>query len=276
MDIISTIGDSIIQHGKFNDRIYLMKLAKNNSVPDLIFKLNRIALKRKYTKIFAKVPEYAKELFIDNDYITEACIPKFYNGKEDAYFMAKYFDPSRQDDNRIGEINKILEYAKTKKEDKDINIPGFEFGICEESHIYQMANIYKKVFETYPFPIFDPEYIRKTIKENFVYFSIYNQEKEIIALSSSEMDIDCQNVEMTDFATLPGYQRKGFAIYLLQKMENLMKEKNMKTVYTISRSLSYGMNIVFAKMGYKYGGLLLNNTNICGNFESMNVWYKYL
>jgi hypothetical protein len=34
------------------------------------------------------------------------------------------------------------------------------------------------------------------------------------------------------------------------------------------------MNITFSKLGYKYGGLLKNNTNISGAIESMNVWYK--
>jgi hypothetical protein len=36
------------------------------------------------------------------------------------------------------------------------------------------------------------------------------------------------------------------------------------------------MNITFAKNGYEYAGTLKNNTNISGNIESMNVWYKHL
>jgi putative beta-lysine N-acetyltransferase len=144
-----------------------------------------------------------------------------------------------------------------------------------------MANIYRQVFDTYPFPIYDANYIRKTMRENFIYFSIVNNDK-IIALSSSEMDINLQNVEMTDFATLPEYQGKGFSLYLLHKMEDEMRKRNMKVSYTISRAMSYGINIIFAKMGYEYGGTLLNNTNISviknvsNNFESMNVWYKFI
>ena len=55
-----------------------------------------------------------------------------------------------------------------------------------------------------------------------------------------------------------------------------LKHKQYITSYTIARSLSYGMNITFAKMGYIYGGTLINNTNICGSLESMNIWYKHL
>ncbi|MDD4047577.1 MAG: putative beta-lysine N-acetyltransferase, partial [Clostridia bacterium] len=39
---------------------------------------------------------------------------------------------------------------------------------------------------------------------------------------------------------------------------------------------SYGMNISFAKHRYQYCGTLINNTNISGSIESMNVWYKAL
>jgi putative beta-lysine N-acetyltransferase len=117
--------------------------------------------------------------------------------------------------------------------------------------------------------------------ENFVYFCIQKDNKTV-ALSSSEMDNDLQHVEMTDFATLSEYQRKGFALYLLKIMEDEMRRRNMKVAYTISRAVSYGINMVFAKMGYVYSGTLRNNTNISvvetaqNNFESMNVWYKFL
>ena len=55
-----------------------------------------------------------------------------------------------------------------------------------------------------------------------------------------------------------------------------MKDKDIITAYTIARAISFGMNITFAKNGYKYSGTLKNNTNISGKLESMNVWYKYL
>lgn len=309
-DTITTVGDSIIQHGKFNDRICLMKLSKQD-FPGIIEELDRIALREGYSKIFAKVPAFAKDKFIDNDYIVEARIPKFYNGRENVYFMGKYFIESRMFDSRFGEINEILDVAISfaisyekekivKKEQYSKNIKseshnikfglpyGFDYIICDKSHIYQIADVYKKVFNTYPFPIHDPEYIAKTMDENFIYFSI-QKDDDIVALSSSEMDIDSENVEMTDFATLPEYQGKGFALYLLYQMEDEMRKRDINTAYTISRALSHGANIIFAKMGYRYSGILYNNTNISlckttkccldnikGNFESMNVWYKYI
>jgi hypothetical protein len=36
------------------------------------------------------------------------------------------------------------------------------------------------------------------------------------------------------------------------------------------------MNITFAKQRYALAGTLINNTDISGSLESMNVWYKPL
>ena len=47
-----------------------------------------------------------------------------------------------------------------------------------------------------------------------------------------------------------------------------------QTWYTIARALSAGMNITFAKAGYRYAGTLVNNTDISGTIESMNVWWR--
>jgi len=55
-----------------------------------------------------------------------------------------------------------------------------------------------------------------------------------------------------------------------------LKNKGYIIVYSIARALSYGMNIVFAKQNYIYGGRLINNCNIMGKFEDMNIWFKEL
>lgn len=294
-DVVANIGNSVIQHGIYNNRIYLMKLSRDN-FPDIINKLNDIALENGYSKIFAKVPSFARDKFLEHGYVTEAIIPKFHNGYDSIYFMGKYFNESRRIDNKMKDIQKILDISKSKenileKATTELSLPkGFKYEICNESHICHMADLYRQVFDTYPFPIYDPEYIRKTMNENFVYFSIQKNNR-IVALSSSEMDMNMQHVEMTDFATLPDYQGKGFALYLLYKMENEMRQRDIKVAYTISRALSHGINVIFSKMGYDHCGTLINNTNIStigirsvpsdndndnDNFESMNVWHKFL
>lgn len=275
-DAIETIGSSILQHGKYNDRIYLLKF-QSKDFPGILDKLGELASKRKYSKIFAKVPSFAKDGFLKYGYSVEAFIPRFYNGIEDVYFMGNYLTESRRQNCDHEKIREILNAVSVRyAQGCAVQLPDeFCYRICDDSDIHEIAQVYRSVFETYPFPIDDPEYIRKTMDENFIYFSVRKNNK-IIALASTEMDIFSRNVEMTDFATLPEYQGYGFGLYLLQKMEDEMRKKNIITAYTISRAFSCGINMIFAKMGYKYSGTLLNNTNISGKLESMNVWYKFL
>ncbi|MDF1532751.1 MAG: putative beta-lysine N-acetyltransferase [ANME-2 cluster archaeon] len=273
-DLITNIGKSIIQHGKFNDRIYLMKLVSDD-IPNLIYDLEKLASSEDYSKIIAKVPAFAQDVFMDNGYIVEAHIPDFFTGNEDVFFMSKYrYELSNQDENDA-EIEKIVNMALSKAQ-SPINVDissEFYCKICEISDANKIVDIYKNVFKTYPFPIHDIEYIEKTMNENIVYFGIWKDD-EIVSVSSSEMDIKSQNAEMTDFATLVEYRGLGFASYLLQCMENEMRMRNVRVVYTIARAISYGINILFSKSGYSYTGTLLNNTNISGNIENMNIWYK--
>ena len=128
---------------------------------------------------------------------------------------------------------------------------------------------------SYPFPIDDPEYISETMEGDFDYFCI-EKDNKIVALSSFELFKNSNSVEMTDFATLPAFRGNGYANMLLKTMEIQTRKKKFKTAFTVARAVSPGMNITFAKNGYIYAGRLTNNTNISGNIESMNIWYKKL
>lgn len=275
MDVTQYIGKSLIQHGKSSNRVYLMKLAKDD-FPEIMNLILDLANKNEYTKIFAKVPEWAKEGFEKEGYKKEAYIPCFYNGKVDAYFMAFYLDNAREKKFEGEKIERIINIANEKPR---VSIPelqcNYSFSVLGEENAEEMVNVYKKVFETYPFPIHDPEYLKNTMNENIVYFGIRDNDK-LIAISSCEMDTDAENVEMTDFATLPEHRSKGLASYLLYEMESEMRKRGIKTSYTIARAVSCGMNITFAKHGYIHNGTLINNTNISGSIESMNIWYKLL
>lgn len=278
IDNIITLGKSLVQHGTYNDRIYLMKLSKDD-FPKIITKLDNLALQQKYSKIFVKIPDYAKDTFLAKGYELEASIPKFYQGSQTAFFMSKYLSETRKEMSNEDEINNVLRIAKSKYSDKETQpvslAKDFFARECLQSDISAITQLYTMVFETYPFPIHNSDYIAQTMDDNVVYFGVWHNQS-LVALASSEMDLIASNVEMTDFATLPEYQGHNLSVYLLQIMEQEMTTRGIKTAYTIARSLSYGMNITFAKMCYSYSGTLINNTNISGSLESMNVWYKDL
>lgn len=272
MDSIEKIGNSIIQHGKYNDRIYLMKLDPAD-MPSLLDEMDALAEKENYSKIFTKVPVSFKELLCDRNYLCEASIPRYYEGKEDAVIMSKFLDDKRSI-NCLSEMHEdVIKAALSKGKGLNSIFPSeFTLRKCSKKDIEQMANVYQKTFDTYPFPIHDSNYLLKTMENNVVYFGVFNEGKAV-ALSSAEVDSDHSAVEMTDFATLPEFRGRGLSSHLLMKMAEEMKAMGIKTAFTIARASSYGMNIVFAKCGYEYCGNLVNNTNISGNIESMNVWY---
>ncbi|MEW5821574.1 MAG: putative beta-lysine N-acetyltransferase [Cyanobacteriota bacterium] len=272
-DKIEKLANSMIQHGKLNDRIYLMKMS-DKDVSSIIDNLEDIVKQNAYTKIFAKINSKHKELFIKSGYELEAEVPGFYYGNETALFMGKYFSEQRKVFNDKDEINNIIELSLSKEKISKFSLENdFQVIQASEQNAEEMAQVYKTVFETYPFPITKPEYLIETMNSHVDYFCILCNGR-IVALSSSEMDLDKKNSEMTDFATLPEYRGKGLATGLLSLMESSAKAKGILTLYTIARANSPGMNITFAKLGYKIAGTLVNNTFICNSFESMNVWYK--
>jgi beta-lysine N6-acetyltransferase len=266
---------SFIQHGKNNNRLYLIKISENVE-DDFPGKLITMSKDKGYSKIFAKVPKRYEKSFLNFGYIREASIPKFYNGQEDGVFLAYYLSEEREKEEFFDEYEKNQTLAIEKKNSKIKPLDEkFKISKCTDLDAKEMSEVYKIVFPTYPFPIHDPEYIKDTMKTHIDYFCV-KEKGEIISLSSSEMDKVSLNTEMTDFATLPKKLGNGFAVHLLKLMEEEAKRKDMKVSYTIARAKSPGMNITFSKMGYNFSGRLKNNTNISGSIESMNVWYKVL
>lgn len=276
--------NSRIQHGKLNDRVYLLKLAQEDC-PGIISQLDMLAQKNGYTKLIAKVPSPLRQCFVNGGYVKEAYIPQFFNeslnGNEivgtDALLMARYMDVKRADNLEKEPIDAVLEVSRKKEPLKKTSQldSSYTFRIAEKKDVSHMAKLYAKVFQTYPFPVDDPDYLAQTMDESSLYFSIWKGEK-LVSLSSAEMDKKAKNAEMTDFGTLPGHRNRGFAVFLLGKMEKEIQKRGIKTAYTIARALSFGMNIAFAKAGYTYSGTLINNTNISGRIESMNIWFKTL
>lgn len=283
-DKTEKLGNSLIQHGKYNDRIYLMKLSEKD-FPGIIKNLDSMAKEKKYGKIIAKVPAYAGELMRENGYILEASVPKLYNDWEDGLFLGKFFAAERKEMKDPEKIHSILAGCIAKTEPAQVNSPidtpvntpdaEFHYKSCGIEDVPQMVEVYKLVFKSYPFPIHDPDFLQESMRNNVKYFGIWHND-QAVALSSAQIDSPAQNAEMTDFATLPDYRERGFAAFLLSVMEEYIRGIGINTAYTIARSLSYGMNAAFARMGYSFGGTLVNNTNISGNFESMNIWYKSL
>jgi putative beta-lysine N-acetyltransferase len=277
-DKIEKIGSgTVIQHGDLNKRVYLMKLDKADC-PLVIEEINRLARANKYTKIFCKVPESAAPQFMANGFINEAQIPRVFRGTETVFFMSKFLSSDRLLEIETGQLQEFSEMLANRNEFRVNGIhvnPEFHFRKMVPGDSEAIAEIYEAVFKSYPFPIHDPEYIRKTMKNDVQYFGVETNGKTV-ALASAEVDKKAQNAEMTDFATLPDFRGKKLSLLLLKEMEKQMMHDGVRTLYTIARLNSLGMNKTFLRMGYTYSGTTIKNTNIAGKIESMNIYYKHI
>lgn len=275
-DRIETFGQSTIQHGKHSDRVYLMKLGQDD-LPDLLSRLEDLADEKGYSKIFAKVPDDRLDHFRRHGYRPEAQVPRFYGGDRAAHFLGKYLCPKRREEPRPQRVAEVLELARAKEPlpEAPSLTDGYRWRPLDPSDTQAMVAVYRRVFASYPFPIHNPAYLEETMADNVRYHGIFRDDR-LVAIASAELDKSGGNGEMTDFATLPEERGQGLANYLLTRLEEAAAEEGIVTAYTIARAYSFGMNITFAKLGYDFGGTLTRNTQISGDLESMNVWYKPL
>lgn len=275
-DIVERIGNSLVQHGPLNKRAYLMHLSPQDG-PCIVPRLERLAQKHGYTKIFAKVPETMARRFTRSGFSPEAFVPGMFNGREGGVFLGRYFADWRKRPDNPKALSDVLETARAKAATPSCpNLPsGAAVVRMKAEQAEHMAEVYAAVFDSYPFPIHDPDYLRHAMSKDVRFFGVMLHDQPV-ALASAEVDRAMGAAEMTDFATLPEHRGRRLAGALLEHMGREMQQAGLHSLYTIARAGSYGMNITFARAGYAFGGTLPNNTHIAGGLESMHVWHLSL
>lgn len=275
-------GGHQIQHGPANDRVYLMHMASgvDASLPGALIALAR---ERDYGKIFAKVPASAAASFRRSGYELEAEIPGYYGDRGQAELLCYYLRPERRLEHEPGRLDAVRLQALAGSGRASASAPGrrreaaggVTVRSCTLADAEAMAELYRAVFASYPFPVDDPGYLRETMRDHVHYVGA-ERGGRLIALASAECDKVAGCAEMTDFATLPECRGVGLGGILLAASEQAMQAAGIRIAYTIARAVSVPINAIFARGGYRYTGRLRNNTQIAGRLESMNVWYKPL
>ena len=278
-DSIEKIGNSLIQHGLSNQRIYLIKYDPQDRLI-LFDKFKELVRLYNYSKIFVKIPQNEKAFFLSQGFEVEGFVPDFWKDQT-CFFMSRFLTEERRvikvpEMDKIEEVLKISQSKSASFVNFILPLEGkYQIKIITEEHLFSLANLYQATFISYPFPIFDENYLRQTKNDSVIYFGVFTQD-DLVAASSVEIDYDSQSGEMTDFAVKPEHRGQKLALFLLKRMEEEVRNFGIRTAYTIARSLSFAMNSTYSRAGYSYGGRLVNNTNIAGKIESMNVWHKKL
>lgn len=259
----------------YNKRLTILNYSflTNEGILDLANLIENLCSKYDLGKAWGKIRRKDLELYTSQGFTAEAYIDNFFI-EEDAVICAKYFNDKRKlslTSQRNQEVLERLDLIQITEYTPEVPA-GYSFKIAEAHDMEAVSSLLSLVFETYPYPI-DLTYLLSTI-EHTVYGLVYNPEGALAAAASAETNAEFKNAEMTDFATSPNERGKGLAPFILYNLEKVLQEHEYRTVYTIARSSSFSMNKVFKSAGYHYTGTLINNCNIAGGFEDMNVWCK--
>lgn len=144
---------------------------------------------------------------------------------------------------------------------------------ADTQDIHKLAKLYDTVFETYPTPMNESDYIQKVMEEGTVFYAV-EHDGHIVSAASAEINALYGHAELTDCATLPTYRKLGFMHHLILALEKELQSMHIYVFYSLARALSYGMNQVFYQLGYTYTGRFQNNCYIFDKIEDMNLWVK--
>jgi len=239
--------------------------------------LKFVACANNLSKIIMVTKEEDWQHMFKRGFCLEALHPSFFKGSP-GFHLSKFLSSERRNSFQWEKEEEILEIAfnPTSKTKSLPSLPeGYEIRTAAVDDIRLLIPLYTRVFETYPVPLTDPEYLKKVIQNNTIFKLILHNGQ---AISAASIDVDkiTLSAELTDCATLPEYSGQGLMSHLIFHLEQAGKSMNLITIFTIARAISPGINRVFARHNYTYYGRFINNCSICSGFEDMNLWSKQI
>lgn len=259
----------------YNDRIRVIKY-RGEDITGLTRRLDYLAEKNSFGKVFLKARSDEREKFLPHGYVLEGIFKHYFNG-EHAYCLSKFYSQERRLSYRFEEATAIMEDVSRIEPDSIADYPvaeGFALREATSEDIPALCKLYKSVFKTYPIPLNDPTYLELLLASDYYFIVATDKDGRIVSCASADMSTEYGNAEITDCASLPEMRGKGLMAAIINALELEMKKRDISCLYSLARALSPGMNTVFRKHGYTFTGRLVNNCNIFGKFEDMNLWVK--
>ncbi|WP_333859335.1 putative beta-lysine N-acetyltransferase [Clostridium sp.] len=254
-----------------NSRVKIIRF--DNISIQIIRKIIFFASKEYLGKIICNCNTDFFESFLKAGFQLEGKIEGYFKGK-DAYCMSYFIEDQRKLYSNSDKEDLILRQSLNIK-NTFIHDNNFKYHIrnAVKSDSKEIAALFSYIFFTYPSPVFDEEYLKQTMNEKVLYKVAVDNGK-IVSVASADMDKGNLNAEITDCATYPQYRSKGLLSNIIYSLESELKNMGFMTLYSLSRAIYPGINFVLSKHDYRFTGKLINNCNICGGFENMNIWVK--
>ncbi|MFZ5597283.1 MAG: putative beta-lysine N-acetyltransferase [Bacillota bacterium] len=206
-------------------------------------------------------------------FYVEGVIQGYFNGN-DACFLSAFPSQRRAISLTLSRERKILHEIINTKSGLRKHLPK-EFNIrrATAKDAAAISKLFKKVFATYPAPVYDPLYLARSMEKGDVFMVVFHH-RRLVGVAAAEIQADRGNAELTNCATDPEYRGLGLNSILLACVEKKCISRKIGCLYSLARASSYGMNLVLHRLGYDFTGTLINNCHISGRFENMNIWVK--
>lgn len=258
----------------FNKRIRVDDLY--GDVAKAVIAAEQLAITEKVEKLIIKARKETYPLLIENGFLCEAIIDRYFLGSN-LYFFCKYYTTERRISNQWMNEDEIVKNVQKLERHVQLIQPPNEYKLkkLSKEDANNLASLYRKVFQVYPTPLNDPQYIIETMNDGTVYYG-FLLNNEIVSAASAEVNSFYKNAELTDCATLQEHRKHGLMKILLEALEKELKSVGIFCAYSIARALSFGMNAALHQLNYQYRGRLMNNCYIFDKLEDMNVWVKDL
>ncbi|AWK52142.1 putative beta-lysine N-acetyltransferase [Clostridium beijerinckii] len=255
-----------------NKRVKIIDL--NNISVQNLKRIIHFSSREHLGKIICNCDSESFEIFVEAGFDLEGKINGYFKGK-DAFCMSYFISSDRKICSNFTKKELLIKHCLDIKNTFIHGSDNTKYCIrnANENDIKEMIELFSAVFSTYPSPVYDEKFLKETMNEKVLYkVAVYNE--KIIGVASADMDKENLNAEMTDCATYPDYRGKGILSNIIYSLELDLKKKGFITLYSLSRAINPGVNIVLSKHNYNFAGRLVNNCNICGTFEDMNIWVK--
>jgi putative beta-lysine N-acetyltransferase len=242
----------------------------------LILKLRWLAEANGFDKILCMASPCDWERFLRHGYVLEAIL-KYYHRGEDALVMSKFRSQERlTSPNLMQEILLIEELlARDVPPAPDGPPDGYRVRMARPDDVGALIDLFRTIFKTYPTPLIHRAYLEHVFQTESL-FAVCEREGAVVAAASAELHAEARAAELTDCATRSDARGRGLMSALLRLLEGELRRRDFVCAYTMARARSFGMNAVFRGLGYEFNGRLVNNCDIFGAYEDMNIWVRDL
>jgi putative beta-lysine N-acetyltransferase len=262
---------------QYNQRLRILEYEAED-LEALILRCRWLAEANGFDKILFMAHRSDWRGFLRHGYVLEAVLAHYHRG-EDAFVVSKFRSQERLTSHVLMEeilaIERLMAEPTGGPAGRQPLPEGYRVRAAQRDDIPALLTLYRGIFESYPSPLVYASYLETVFQKDSLYM-VCEHAGRVVAAASAELHPGELAAELTDCATLPETRGLGLMSHLLVALEEELRRRRYVCGYTMARARSFGMNRVFHRLGYAFSGRLVNNCDIYGAYEDMNIWVKDL